>query len=226
MAGGVVNEWVHAGERYQRLVERVRELGGDRVRVVAVTKTFPVEAVEAVRAVGCDRIGENYANELIAKVGEIDARSPSRPEVHFIGSVQSNKVRHLAAVVDVWQTLDRESVIAEVAARRPGARVLVQVNATAEPNKGGCVPAATEGLVAAALARGLRVEGLMTMGPTHPDLDLTRRAFAATARLAGSLGLADVSMGMSGDWEVAIDEGSTLIRVGSAIFGDRPPAGR
>lgn len=217
--------WSVAGERYLRLVDRVRELAGDRVDVVVVSKTFPVEAVIAVREVGGSRFGENYAKEAIDKVEELRQRGIDGCEWHFIGALQSNKVRSLAAVIDVWQTVDRASIVDEIARRHPGARVLLQVNSTGESTKNGCAPADVESLAVSATERGLRVEGLMTMGPTEPDREITRRAFAETARLARALGLSTLSMGMSGDWEIAASEGSTLIRVGSAIFGDRPPLG-
>ena len=220
-----MTEWSKAGERYLRLVDRVHELAGDRVDVVAVSKTFPVEAVMAVREVGGTRFGENYAKEAIDKVEELRRRGIDGCEWHFIGALQSNKVRSLAAVVDVWQTVDRASIVDEIARRHPGARVLLQVNSTGESTKNGCAPADVESLAVSATERGLRVEGLMTMGPTEPDREITRRAFAETARLARALGLSTLSMGMSGDWEIAVSEGSTLIRVGSAIFGDRPPFG-
>ena len=220
-----MTEWSKAGERYLRLVDRVHELAGDRVDVVAVSKTFPVEAVMAVREVGGTRFGENYAKEAIDKVEELRRRGIDGCEWHFIGALQSNKVRSLAAVVDVWQTVDRASIVDEIARRHPGARVLLQVNSTGESTKNGCAPADVESLAVSATERGLRVEGLMTMGPTEPDREITRRAFAETARLARALGLSTLSMGMSGDWEIAVSEGSTLIRVGSAIFGDRPPLG-
>lgn len=210
-------------DRFGALSDEVRSLAGERVRIVAVTKTFPAEAIAAVCAAGCGRIGENYAQELMDKWARFAAGGTTAPEVHFIGGLQSNKVRTMASVVDVWQTVDRESVVAELSRRRPGARIMVQVNATEEHGKGGCRVDDAERLVDTARAGGLVVEGLMTIGPTNGDPDLARRAFRAVARLAHGMGLAELSMGMSGDWRLAVDEGSTLIRVGSAIFGDRPP---
>ena len=211
--------------RYRELADEVGALGGERVRIVAVTKTFPAEALAAVTAAGCGRIGENYAQELIEKwdrLASIDGAGLT-PEVHFIGSLQSNKVRSLADIVDVWQSVDRESVVSELCRRRPGARILLQVNATDEPDKGGCRPEGLEELMSMATSGGLIVEGLMTVGPTDADPDRTRTAFRSVARMAAGLGVPELSMGMSGDWRVAVDEGSTLIRVGSAIFGERPP---
>jgi len=211
--------------RYRTLVDEVRAVGGERVRIVAVTKTFPPEAIAAVAAVGCACIGENYAQELVDKWGRFMAefRDGSVPEVHFIGGLQSNKVRSLAPIVDVWQSVDRESVMAEISRRRPSARILVQVNATGEPDKAGCDPADVESLVGLATQGGLVVEGLMTVGPTDGDPARTRSAFRSVAAMVTALGLSEISMGMSGDWRLAVEEGSTLIRVGSAIFGERPP---
>lgn len=213
-------------DRYHHLKERLNRLAGDRVRIVAVTKTFPIDAVRAVHAAGCERIGENYAQEVTAKFSDWTASDGDRPEIHFIGGLQTNKVRSLVGMVDLWQTVDRESLLDEIARRAPKARVLIQVNATNEATKSGCRLADVEGLVGRAIERGLRVEGLMTVGPTQPDASLTRRAFRTVAQMARQLDVTEVSMGMSGDWELAVEEGSTLIRVGSAIFGDRPPPTR
>ena len=162
-----MTEWSKAGERYLRLVDRVHELAGDRVDVVAVSKTFPVEAVMAVREVGGTRFGENYAKEAIDKVEELRRRGIDGCEWHFIGALQSNKVRSLAAVVDVWQTVDRASIVDEIARRHPGARVLLQVNSTGESTKNGCAPADVESLAVSATERGLRVEGLIDRKSTR-----------------------------------------------------------
>jgi uncharacterized pyridoxal phosphate-containing UPF0001 family protein len=128
----------------------------------------------------------------------------------------------LAPVVDVWQTVDRDAAVAELAKRSgPGTAVLLQVNATAEPVKAGCAPSAVEGLVDRARGLGLDVRGLMAMGPTDGDPDRTRAAFRATRALVDRLGLAQCSMGMSDDLEIAVQEGATLVRIGRALFGDR-----
>ena len=208
-------------ENYESIVQRVRECGGDDVRVVAVTKTFSAHAVNAVVAAGCSLIGENYAQDLLEKWPGVD--QGHRPEVHFIGRLQSNKVRSLAGIVDVWQSVDRESIIDEIARRSPNARIMLQVNATGEPDKGGCEMNALAGLLQHSQVQGLTVVGLMTVGPTDGDIAVARRAFQATAQQAHELGLREVSMGMTADLELAIECGSTMVRVGSAIFGDRPP---
>ena len=189
--------------------------------MLAVTKGFGVGAIVAALAAGFGRIGENYAQELIPKVTTA-RQSGITPEVHFIGHLQTNKVRQMAPVVDVWQTVDRASALSEVAKRAPGARVYIQVNSTGEDAKAGCPPADVEALVEGAVGAGLVVVGLMTMGPTDQDPGRTRAAFRLTRGVADRLGLSGCSMGMSDDYEVAIEEGSTLVRVGRAIFGARP----
>jgi len=208
-------------ENYESIVQRVRRLGGDNVQIIAVTKTFPASAVNAVVAAGCLCIGENYAQDLLEKWPDVDVIH--RPEVHFIGRLQTNKVRSLSQVVDVWQSVDRISVIDEIARRAPNARVMLQVNAAGESDKGGCAMSDLEGMYGRCSANGLTVIGLMTVGPTNGEAAATRQAFETTARLAQGLGLREVSMGMTGDLDMAIDCGSTMVRIGSAIFGDRPP---
>jgi pyridoxal phosphate enzyme (YggS family) len=189
------------------------------VAVVAVTKGFDGTAIAAAVEAGCVMVGENKAQELLSKLDVVDRL---RPEVHFIGHVQSNKVRQIAGIVSVWDTLDRESVIREVARRAPAARVLLQVNATGESQKSGCLPDTVEGLVAMAVELGLNVEGLMTMGPTAQPPEAARSAFREVRALVDELGLGTCSMGMTADLEVAVAEGATHVRVGSALFGPRP----
>jgi pyridoxal phosphate enzyme (YggS family) len=212
--------------RWNEVRRRLDASSGDVV-LVAVTKTFPSDAWAAVVRAGGRDVGENYAQELMTKSRDYAERFPDlpRPRVHFIGRLQSNKVRGLANVVDLWQTVDRTSLIVEIARWAPGAHVLLQVNATGEPDKGGCPPEQVGALVAEARGMGLVVDGLMVVGPTDGDPDRTRQAFADVGRLADHEGLAVRSMGMSADLEIAVDEGSTMVRVGSALFGDRPPVG-
>lgn len=208
-------------ENYESIVSRVHKYGGERVRVIAVTKTFPASAVNAIMAAGCSMIGENYAQDLLEKWPGVDPIH--RPEVHFIGRLQSNKVRLLSPIVEVWQSVDRGSIIDEIARRVPQSRIMLQLNATGEDDKGGCDVNGLSELFTRATDLGLEVVGLMTVGPTSGDIAITRRAFETTARLAHELGVPEVSMGMTGDLELAIECGSTMVRIGSAIFGDRPP---
>lgn len=206
----------------RRLIAETRG-DADVVRIVAVTKTFDVSAWVVARDAGCDAVGENYAQELLDKASRF--ASPPLP-VHFIGHLQSNKVRALAPHVALWHTVDRASVVTALSkeAARLGVvpRVLLQVNATDEEQKSGCAPSDLGGLLARANDSGLVVEGLMTMGPSNGDPVGTRAAFALTARLAADNGLVELSMGMTHDVRIALEEGSTIVRVGTGIFGDRP----
>lgn len=202
--------------------ERIAAAGGDpeRTTVVAVTKGFGPWAIEAAVAAGLTDVGESYAQELVAKW---EARSQAIPpaRLHFVGRLQTNKVRQVAHLVDLWQSVDRPRLVAEVAERAPGAAVLVQVDVSGEPTKGGCPPEGTAELVAAARGAGLVVEGLMGIAAPG-DPTAARGSFALLRRLADDLDLPQRSMGMTDDLEQAVAEGATMVRVGSALFGPRP----
>jgi pyridoxal phosphate enzyme (YggS family) len=206
------------GDRLVELRRRLAAAGGDDVTVVAVTKGFGPEVVEAAVAVGLDDIGENYAQELLTK---LTGFGEDRPRVHFIGRLQSNKARSLAGVVDLWQSVDRPSLVEPLSRLRPPARVLVQVNVSDEPGKGGCAPSEVAALVARLREGEVVVEGLIAVGRTGPP-ESARPGFRLLRTLADDLGLATCSMGMTDDLEVAVEEGSTMVRVGSALFGPRP----
>ena len=201
-------------------IEAVERPWNHRVALVGVTKGFGPDAIDAAVAAGCDAIGENYAQELLDKRATVERLGP---EVHFIGRLQRNKVRQLTGLVDVWCSLDRASVIDEVAKRVPGAHVFVQVDTTGDPAKGGCAVDDVPGLVDRATAAGLLVQGLMTVGPTGGDSEAARPGFRQVRALVDRLGLDECSMGMTGDLEVAVQEGSTQVRLGTALFGVRPP---
>lgn len=207
-------------ERLAAVRSRLERAGGNDVRIVAVTKGFGPDAVEAAVAAGLDDIGENYAQECVAKLAA--ARPDRRPCVHFIGRLQRNKVRRLAGVVDVWQTVDRPELGRELARRAPGARVLIEVNISGEAAKGGVDPPAVSRLVNELGGLGLDVVGLMGIGPLA-EPEAARPGFRLLRRLVDELGLAECSMGMSADLEVAVEEGSTMVRIGRALFGERPP---
>ncbi len=211
-------------QRLAGLRERIVAAGGDaaKVRVVAVTKGQPAAVVPVALAAGLMDLGENYAQELVAKTEALHL-APSaagRPRWHFIGQLQTRKVRLLAPHVALWQSVDRTELVAELARRAPAARVLIQVNTTAEPAKGGCEPGALAELLELAAQAGLSVEGLMTVGPTDPDTD-PRPGFELVRALVDRFGLASCSMGMSEDLEAAVHCGSTMVRVGTALFGPR-----
>ena len=192
------------------------------VEVLAVTKGFAPDVVELAVDAGCDAIGENYAQELLTRVPVLDRLGERRPTVYFIGRLQSNKVRQLVGVVDVWATVDRSSLAREIAKRAPGARVLIQINATGEPQKSGCEPDGVEALIDVCVDLGLVVEGVLAMGPTNGDESAARQAFDLARRFADDHDLVVCSLGMSGDLDVAVAAGSTQVRVGTALFGPRP----
>lgn len=205
----------------EALRTRLDELGGSRIEILAVAKGFPWSDVQAAMDAGIRAVGENYAQEILDKYGHIPV--DERPEIHFIGRLQTNKVARLAPVVSTWQTVDRHRLAETIARHAPGARIMVQVNTSGEDAKGGCPPNEVQDLVDFSRANGLRVDGLMVIGPTSADEEETRRAFAAASSLRTDLGLDELSMGMSGDLDLAVRYGSTMVRVGSALFGLRPP---
>lgn len=221
------------GARLAGLREQIAHAAdGRRITIVAVTKGHGADAVAAARAAGLDDLGESYARELVAKAGmEASAGPPTVPGAtgvpglgrtaarwHFLGAVQRRKVRALAPLVHLWQSVDREAAGREIARHAAGAAVLVQVNVTGAPGRGGCSWEEAPGLVATLQELALDVRGLMAVAGRHEP----RPQFRRLATLARDLGLPELSMGMSGDLEVAIQEGATMVRVGSALFGPRP----
>ncbi len=212
-------------ERLEVVRHRIEVVSGDpaAVRIVAVTKGFGPDAVEAAMSAGLVDIGENYADELQAKAGaRAEAARSAAVTWHFLGAVQRNKVARLAPLVSWWQGLGRIEEGRAIARRRPGAHVLVQVDVAGLPGRGGCPPGQAADLVGALRDEDLAVEGLMAVGPPGPP-EAARPGFALVSSLADRLGLAVRSMGMSDDLEVALAEGSTMVRLGRALFGDRPP---
>lgn len=201
-----------------RIRNRITDAGGhaDHVQVLAVTKGQPVECIAAAVGAGLTDIGENYAQELLAKADEVN----ENVRWHFIGQLQRNKVRSLAPVVHLWQSVDRLRLGEEISRRAPGASVLVEVNLTDDPNRGGARPGFVAGLVDGLRDLGLHVEGLMAVG-RQGTADDVRSGFRVVREMADQLGLPTRSIGMSDDLELAVQEGSTMVRVGSALFGPR-----
>jgi len=204
--------------------ERIARAGADpeRVRVVAVTKGFGADAVRAAVGAGLRDVGENYAAELEAKAEALEADPvPVGVVWHFLGAVQRNKVADLAPRVGLWQSVAREVEGARIARFHPAAAVLVQVDSTGLAGRNGCAPSDVAGLVGRLRdAHGLDVRGLMTVAA--PGREAAGAAFGTVARLADELGLAERSMGMSDDLESAVAAGTTMVRLGRALFGDRP----
>jgi hypothetical protein len=204
-------------DRVARVRSEISNAGGSEVSLIAVTKSFGIDALRAASAAGCEGVGENYAQELLEKVR--DGLPPI--DVHFIGALQSNKVRSLAGHVALWQSVDRESVVDELGRRAPGASILIQVDTTHEPTKGGVAPELLDTLRTRAESVGLVVKGLMTIGPTDGTPQECEKSFELLRRLVNEQGLSVCSMGMSADYGIAVACGSTMVRVGSGLFGDR-----
>jgi hypothetical protein len=222
------------GERLSAIRARITAAGGDsdRVAVVAVTKGHGLDAVLAALYVGLLDIGENYAAELLEKVARLheaadDGNVAARPAPrwHFLGAVQRNKVPKLAPVVACWQAVARCEEAEAIGRRRRGAEVFVEIDLSGDAGRGGCAPADAERVVDSARQAGCRVRGLMTVAPLVvgvPARATAADAFATVAGLAATLGLDELSMGMSHDLEEAVSAGSTMIRIGTALFGERP----
>lgn len=193
------------------------------VTLVAVTKTQPDEALDAALDAGQRVFGENRVQE--AQAHWAARRDTPGLELRLIGPLQTNKAADAVALFDVIETLDRpklvEALAAEAAKAGRSPRLLAQVNTGAEPQKAGVLPEEADGLIAAARAAGLPVEGLMCIPPADEAPGLH---FALLRKIARRNGLDVLSMGMSGDYEVAIRFGATHVRVGSALFGARKTA--
>ena len=207
-----------ARERTLELTEFVEKRSNGSTRILAVTKGFPKEAVAAAYGTGITLFGENYAQELIEKhntLNDLDL------EWHMIGSVQRNKVRKLTQIVSVWQTVDRISLLREIAKHDASAKILIQINPLQIPNKAGCSIAEAEVLLEQGSEMGLLVEGVMAVG-MQGNLEETSKIFREAVDFAERFELPERSIGMTEDLEVAIDYGSTLLRIGRALFCDRP----
>jgi pyridoxal phosphate enzyme (YggS family) len=216
-----------ASERLENVragIARAARLAGrspEDVTLIAVSKTQPADAVEALMAAGQRNFGENRVQEAQAKWPALrDAHPDAR--LHLIGQLQSNKAEDAVALFDAIHSVDRPSLVTALAkamdrsGRRPGC--FLQVNIGDEPQKGGCPVAALPALVEAARAAGLPVAGLMCIPPAEVE---PAPYFALLAKLARRHGVSGLSMGMSGDYETAVMVGATHVRVGTALFGER-----
>lgn len=203
-----------------RAAERAGRAPED-VRLIAVAKTKPQSAVVEALQAGQMIFGENRVQESQGKYPDLRADWPDM-ELHLIGPLQTNKTRDAMALFDVIHTVDRPKLVralareAQALGRCPS--LLIQVNTGEEEQKAGVLPADTEALVALVRAEGLPLQGLMCIPPVE---DAPSGHFAFLKRMVDDLGLAWVSMGMSGDYPAAVELGATHIRVGSAIFGAR-----
>ncbi len=212
-------------ERVRERIARACQRTGrdpDSVTLVAVTKGQPVEAIRAAYSAGLRHFGENRIQEAVPK---IEAAKASGVEAtwHLVGHLQSNKARAAAADFDVIHSVDSPRLLSRLDGAAPAPRdVLLQVNVAAEPQKQGVAPDEVEALVETAReAANLRLRGLMTIAPMVADPEDVRPVFRDLRKLAEGVALTELSMGMTDDFEVAIEEGATLVRVGRAIFGER-----
>lgn len=216
-------------DRIARACARARRPPTD-VQLLAVSKTVPVDRLRAAVAGGLEQLGENRVQDAVAKFREV-------PGVrwHLVGPLQSNKARRAVELFETIQTVDSVGLARRLAALsaelgRSPLRVLVQVNVDADPAKAGFRPADVQAALTELASLGdLRIEGLMTVGRMTTDPEDARPTFRALSELSRSLrgrdaGLGhELSMGMSDDFDVAIEEGATIVRIGRALFGERPP---
>ena len=209
---------------WRDIADAARSAGRDpkSVKLIAVSKTVPAEAIEEAIASGQRRFGENRVQEAKAKYPALKERYPDL-ELHLIGPLQSNKVRDAVQLFDVIHSVDRSKIAAALAEEMKGSgrrpRLLVQVNTGEEPQKAGVLPRETDAFVAQCRDEfGLLIEGLMCIPPFDEEPAMH---FALLAKIAKRLGLKELSMGMSGDFETAVRFGATIVRIGEALFGER-----
>ena len=219
-------------ERIDRACLRSGRKGTD-VTLLAVAKTFPAERIAEVVSCGVQDIGENYVQELLSKR---EALPDTGIRWHFIGHLQSNKVKYIAGWIHLIHAVDSTRLAEEINRKAEHAGrtidVMIEVNSTGEDSKYGIPPDGAEALVTSLAGfEHIRVVGLMTMGLFLPDPETSRPLYRSMARLRTQLGrlnqknaeMTQLSMGMTGDFEVAIEEGATIVRIGTALFGKRKP---
>jgi PLP dependent protein len=193
-------------------LERVREVVGTEVEILVAAKYVPIEEMGALVEAGVELVGENRQQDLAAK----HERWGARFAWDFIGNLQSRKVRQVLPLCRLVHSVASDSVLRELGKHgRPETEVLIEVNVAGEEGKGGVAP---ENLPAFIERCPVRVGGLMTMPPFSQDPEDSRPHFARLAELAAASGLERLSMGTSQDWAVAVEEGATIIRLGTALF--------
>ena len=217
----------------QRIKEAAERAGRDPydIKLVAVTKRVESERIKQALALGIDTFGENYAQEFRDKCKVLSEQVDKKIEWHFIGQLQKNKVKYLVGKVEMIHSLDSLSVAKEINKRAESLEitvpVLIEVDTGGEESKGGITPTGLKiFLNELKELSSIEVQGLMTMPPYFDNIEMARPYFIRLRELRDDLlpsfpNLKQLSMGMSGDFEVAIEEGATIIRVGSAIFGER-----
>lgn len=237
----------NVGEIYRR-VSAALERSADpsrNVKLIAVSKTFPADRIAGAMDAGLFRFGENRVQEITSKFDVLKDRKtvkgadrrPVKVEWHFIGHLQTNKVKRLLDVPTTYiHSVDRMELAVELdrqlQKRGESREILIEVNTSGEESKSGVEPGKASSLVREVASFGtMKIKGLMTIGALTEDRTITRNCFSTLARLFGEIRgegiegveMSELSMGMSGDFETAVEEGATMIRVGTAIFGGRPP---
>ncbi len=215
----LVDRWETVRERIVRAAQNAGRKP-DEITLLAVTKVFPVETLLEAYALGMREFGENYIQEFERKFPRTAACAGAR--FHLIGHLQSNKARKAAEMFQVVQTVDSAKLARRLGEAGTPMEVMIEVKLSEEESKHGAAPEELGALIDSIKAEpNLRLTGLMTMPPWSDDPEVARPYFQRLRGLAESYGLQKLSMGMSHDLEVAIQEGSTMVRVGTALFGSR-----
>ena len=203
-------------ERLGKINEIIAAKARNQVSLIAVTKGFTHEEVNVASELGIKNFGENYAQELLAKNLLVDAEI----NWHYIGQLQSNKIKKISHLVDVWHSVTSLKLAREIHKRNGQAKILLQVSVLGPSNSKGFEIEELPDLIFKLRDENIDVSGLMTMG-VPGDIVATRFVFERLRKLADTFELSECSMGMSDDFEIALESGSSMIRIGSAIFGNR-----
>ncbi|NNN19640.1 MAG: hypothetical protein HKL84_07280 [Acidimicrobiaceae bacterium] len=216
---------VQIGTAYREILSKGLKASGGRIfEVVGVSKTFPVDTILAAYQAGIRNFGENYADELLMKASSPSLRFDQEPiKWHFLGAIQSRWINKLAEYVSVWHSVSRAKEIEQIAKVSPGAEIFIQVDFSNAKGRNGIGLDDAEGLVNLSRENGLRLLGLMVVPPLVDRISLGH-IFSAVNDERLRLGLCGCSMGMSDDFELALAMGSTHIRVGRVLFGNRSNA--
>ena len=212
------SEFEKIQERLEEINEIIAAKAQNQVNLIAVTKGFTHEEVNVATELGIKNFGENYAQELLAKNPFVDAEI----SWHYIGQLQSNKIRKVSHLVDVWHSVTSLKLAKEIHNRNDQAKILLQVSVLGPSNSKGFEAEELPDLIFQLRDENIDVSGLMTMG-VPGDMVATRFVFERLRKLADTFELSECSMGMSDDFEIALESGSSMIRIGSAIFGNRRP---
>jgi len=208
----------------ERIIKACQQVGRspNEVTVVAVTKTVEPSAIKVAYELGIRHFGENRVQEAVEKIGQLSGLKP-HPTWHMVGHLQTNKAKVAVEIFDIIHSVDSIRLAEAISQRTQGTLpILLEVNVSGEASKSGFSLTEIEpALEAISRLPGLEVRGLMTIAPMVADAEQVRLVFRKLRLLRDSFGLKHLSMGMTDDFEVAIEEGSTMVRIGRAIFGER-----